>query len=454
MSSPTSGPHRRHRNLAALTALIALMVFAADPSRAAPTVSWGEAVDIAEGPAHMGPWRMNESDWRFVDDPTVALDRQGRVAVAWVDQSRKDVYFRFHKPDGTAPVRDSVNVSRSPGIFSWLPRVVTVPGGHVYVLWQEIVFSGGSHGGEIFFSRSTDDGQSFGEPINLSNSTAGDGKGRLSADYWHNGSLDLAQGPDGTLYAAWTEYEGRLWLSASRDDGRSFDDAVLVAGGPGDDPARGPALATGDDGRVYLAWTVGEDRRANVHLAVSSDGGRTFGKPRQVVPGPGHADAPRIALDERGTLHLVYAESPSGPLRRYRIRYTRSVDGMAFAQPRTLSDPLPAGYASAGFPGLSVADADTLHVLWHLSRDPRQRPRALGFAVSGDGGLTFTAPSRIPGVAQESAGGIVGSLQGLLVRKLAASAKGTVAVVNSVFVPNQRSVVRLVTGNIDKDPGQ
>jgi hypothetical protein len=34
----------------------------------------------------------------------------------------------------------------------------------VYVLWQEIVFSGGSHGGEIFFARSRDGGQTWSAP--------------------------------------------------------------------------------------------------------------------------------------------------------------------------------------------------------------------------------------------------------------------------------------------------
>lgn len=80
----------------------------------------------------------------------------------------------------------------------------------VYVLLQEIVFSGGSHGGEIFFARSTDGGRTFGDPIKFSKSIDGDGKGRLTPRYWHNESLDLAKCPEGNLYAAWTEYEGAL----------------------------------------------------------------------------------------------------------------------------------------------------------------------------------------------------------------------------------------------------
>jgi hypothetical protein len=103
---------------------------------------------------------------------------------------------------------------------------------HVYVLWQEIVFSGGTHGGEIFFARSTNGGKTFSDAINLSNTIAGDGKGRITSRYWHNGSLDLAMGPQGDLYAAWTEYEGNLWFSRSTDQGDSFSDPLRIAGGP------------------------------------------------------------------------------------------------------------------------------------------------------------------------------------------------------------------------------
>ena len=43
----------------------------------------------------------------------------------------------------------------------------------------------------------------------------GDGKGRITKDVWHNGSLDIAAGPDGTIHAVWTDYEGALWLTRS-----------------------------------------------------------------------------------------------------------------------------------------------------------------------------------------------------------------------------------------------
>jgi hypothetical protein len=431
---------RRWFVLLAITLIAALASGQAQPS----AVTWGERIELASGDAYQGPWRMNESEFHYVDDPTVAINEERVVAVAWVDQSRKDIFFQVYAPDGKKWFEKPVNVSRSPRIFSWLPRMIVTPRdpSRVYVLWQEIVFSGGTHGGEILFARSTDGGKTFNDPVNLSNSIAGDGKGRLTPRYWHNGSLDLALGPEDTLYAAWTEYEGALWLSRSTDGGERFSKPLRIAGGGDAAPARGPSLAVGAANTVYLAW-IGAD----IHVATSGDAGRSFGAPRIAFESDGHADAPKMAVDSAGTVHLVYAESPVGPFDRYHIRYTRSNDGArTFAKPREISSPLPQGLESASFPALSVDAEDNLYVLWELFPDRGGRPRGLGFTVSRDAGRTFASPSVVPGSA-DPALGHNGSRQGLLMRKLAVNAAGAIAVVNSTFKGGERSHVWLFRGH-------
>ncbi len=227
----------------------------ADPLK----VTWEEKIKVASGGGYKGPWDMNESNFDYADDPTVAINAEGIVAVAWTDNARKDIFFQCYTPDGKARLEEPFNVSGSPRIFSWLPRMVITSSDtiEVYILWQEIVFSGGTHGGEIFFARSTDGGKTFSDPLNLSNDIAGSGKGRLTKRRWHNGSLDLARGPQGNLYAAWTDYEGNLWFSQSTNQGRRFCRGLRIAGGDHAGPARGPSLAVGA-AAVYLAWTVGK----------------------------------------------------------------------------------------------------------------------------------------------------------------------------------------------------
>lgn len=430
--------------------LLALGLIAAPVEARAepPVVVWDERIEVDSGTAFRGPWRMNASEFFYVDDPTVAITEENVVGVAWADQTRQNVFFQVYGPDGSPRFAAPVNVSRSPKIFSWLPRMVMAPddGREVYILWQEIVFSGGSHGGETLFARSLDGGRTFDTPVNLSNSIAGDGKGRLSAHRWHNGSLDIVMNPDGRLYVAWTEYEGRLWFRRSTDRGDTFSEPMLIVGGGASDPARGPALAVDAKGTVHLAWTVGEDKTADIRFATSKDQGRSFGTPQIVSDGDGHADAPKIAVDRQGTVHLVYAESPDGPFERYHIRYARKADGAgAFDEPKEISTPQTGQFDSVGFPALSLDGRDNIYVIWEIFPDRRGWSHGLGLAVSGDGGKTFTAPSIIPG-SMDPALGVNGSQQGLLMRKLAVNGSGEIAVVNSTFKRNRTSHIWLTRG--------
>ena len=414
-------------------------------------LEWCPTVEVATGGGQRGPWRQNESRYDYVDDPTVTLDARGAAAVAWVDQRRKDVFFQVYDRNSKPRFAQPVNVSRTAQVFSWLPRIVMAPQrpDDVFVLWQEIVFSGGSHGGDIFFARSRDGGKTFDAPLNISSSVGEDGKGRINRDVWHNGSLDLAIAADGTLYSAWTEYDGALWFSRSTDRGATFSKPVQI-GGDNAKPARAPALAAGRGGSVHVAWTVGEDESADIRMAASADGGRTFGEPRVVAQTPGYSDAPKIAVDANGTLHMVHAESARGPFDRYHVRYTRSHDGgRTFEAAREISKPAPVHSTSATFPALSLDESGNVYVLWELHTDPREMPRGLALAVSRDRGNTFSAPALVPDSLDPN-GGFNGSQQGLLMRKLAVSG-GEVAVVNSSFREGAKSRVWMIRAGCGRE---
>jgi len=420
-----------------------------------PMIRWSENVEAASGGGHRGPWRMNDSEFHYVDDPSPAINAEGFTALAWVDNEAQDIFFQLYEPDDSPRHAEPVNVSRSAGTFSWLPRLVLGSGEapSVYVLWQEILFSGGSHGGEILFARSTDGGRSFSAPLNLSNTTAGAGKGRTSPERWHNGSLDIARCPEGHLYAAWTEYEGALWFSKSMDNGRSFTEPARIDGDD-DQPARGPALAVGDGERVHLAWTLGEAAAGNLRYARSDDHGRSFGTPRTVHGNSGNADAPKLIEDAFGTLHLVYGESPDGPMQAYSVRHTVLRPGEEnFDEPRALSadsHDTPEGtveFESAAFPHVAMAGEQALVVAWELFPRAGGRSIGMGYTVLQDGTETFAPPEIVPGTL-DPARGVNGSQQGLLMRKLAANNAGQIVLVNSTFRLGEHSHVWLFRGTV------
>lgn len=422
----------------------------AGPSVSAGEMSWQQPIEVDSGEAHRGPWRMNASDYRWVDDPSVAVSPSGAAAVVWVDQARKQVLFQFYDANGEPRFETPAEVSRSKDTFSWLPRVVLGADDPdvIHVLWQEIIFSGGTHGGEIFYSHSENGGRTFAVPLNLSRTTAGAGKGRLSADHWHNGSLDIAISRTGTIHAAWTEYEGALRLARSLDGGRSFSEPLHVAGAP-HSPARGPALSV-DDETVYLAWTVGETANADIHFARSDDDARTFGKPRRIDPGSGHADAPDLLVDRHGTLHLVYGESERGVYGKYTIRYASSPDGgETFTPVRDIGGTFGDRYESANYPNIAIDGQERVYVLWELFPDHSRRPRGLGLAWSGSGDDAFRPPVEIP-AAGNSPRGVNGSMQGLLMDKLDVNSAGDIGIVNSRFDTGNESHVWLYRAELER----
>jgi len=431
-------------------ALLAGLLLAA-AAGAAQGIRWQAPVEIAQGAGERGPWQQNDSRYDFVDDPTVAWSPQGGLAVAWVDQRSRAVLLQRFSASGEALGSAPVDVSGQPEKFSWMPRLAWEPqadGQALHVLWQEIVFSGGSHGGEMLAARSADGGRTFSAPKNLSRSKEGDGKGRINHDIWDNGSFDIAAAPGGMVLAAWTEFDGRLWYARSGNGGRDFGAPVLVAGEPPASPARAPALAIGKDGAVALAWSVGEDPSGDIHIAVSSDGGKSFGAPRPVAVTPGFSDAPKLAFDGNGMLHLVYAESRGGPFTASAIRHLRSTDGgRSFGPAHEISAPLPAGYSGAAFPALGIDARGRVVVIWELVRTwAPARSFGLGIAVSRDG-ENFGAPERIPASADPQ-GGFNGSTQGLLMNKLALRADGEIAVVNSAVKIGSHSRVWLLRGTL------
>jgi hypothetical protein len=414
-------------------------------------IDWQQPTEIVRGGGHRGEWRGNESDYDYVDDPAVALDGNGAAVVAWVNQRQKDVLLQRYDVAGKPQFTKPVNVSRTPAVFSWLPRVVLSPtqSKAVFVLWQEIIFSGGTHGGDILFTRSIDGGATFSEAVNLSNSKAGDGKGRISKNGWHNGSLDLVLTRDGVLVAAWTEYEGPLWVSRSEDGGATFSKPERVAGGGEAKPARAPALAVSRDNVVYVAWTLGEDNAADIRVASSHDNGRTFSEPTVVAQTKGYSDAPKLVVGKDRTVHLVHAESFGGPADPSRVVYTRSRDqGRTFERERELSRTPQSGAASAGFPALGLDDSDNLYVLWDVHPHWPEHARGLAISCSCDTGMTFSEPTMVPG-SSDPAGGLNGSFQGFM-RKLAVNGSGAVAVVNSSLKSDEKSRAWLIRGQLRK----
>lgn len=211
----------------------------------------------------------------------------------------------------------------------------------------------------------------------------------LGATTPQNIRTDLAQGPDGTLYYAFHTHdpdaEGArsVGLARSTDGGASWETTMVVeAPDPG---SQGPiqlnfephvAVDPADGDRVVVMWrrsfdSVGEGDAPPTRpwMAMSDDGGETFGEPFQMLDENIGFDGPRPMFVD-GRLHAFYRvsaprtgddEEPE-PTRLFAAVSDdggQSWESSEIAAQLDASEPVPA----------YDRDAGTFYVVWHDNRN-------------------------------------------------------------------------------------
>lgn len=164
---------------------------------------------------------------------------------------------------------------------------------------------------------------------------------------------DVAVAPDGTVYVAWLDttrddtFEGQaeVYVARSDDGGATFRRPRRAAGflEPGfrsrDTAFRSwasafPKLGIGPKGDVYLTWvalpTDDPEDDGDVFIVSSSNKGETWSRRVRINDDEGAAFQffPEMAVDPKGTLHVMWGDYRDDPFRvRYHIYYANSEDG-------------------------------------------------------------------------------------------------------------------------------
>ncbi|HYY67685.1 MAG TPA: sialidase family protein [Nitrososphaeraceae archaeon] len=136
---------------------------------------------------------------------------------------------------------------------------------NVYVSWWD---NGTAGNNEIFFVRSTDKGQTFGEPVNLSNSTGASADNQITAE---NNNVYIR---------SWDNKTGNweILFARSTDNGASFADPINISNSS-DLRLIGARIAA-EGNYVYISWIDinPENEQRDVFVRTSSDNGQTFGE--------------------------------------------------------------------------------------------------------------------------------------------------------------------------------
>jgi hypothetical protein len=219
---------KRQTMLIIATAASVLNAFAAEPAK---------IVDVAQGMR-----------------PSIAADGAGRIHAVFESftagtNNREILYSQ--SSDITHTWTAPVNVSKTAGV-STVPAIAIEKSGAIDVVWRDTA-SGELHP-DIFFSRSTDSGQTWTKAVDISHTTAMCSEPAVSV------------GPDNSIHVAWvdtrsTDNRPDIFYRSSLDGGKTWGKQEDISPTPGVSSV--PTLLTCSDGIVHCAWldsTPGEER--------------------------------------------------------------------------------------------------------------------------------------------------------------------------------------------------
>jgi hypothetical protein len=314
---------------------------------------------------------VEPANYKVSGDVSAAYDSQGHAFICymafdklgtfnyWAHGASRSGLFVHRSLDGGKTWEANhvpiIEHATEPGIpFEDKPYIVADTtksryAGNLYVGWTRWTLTDS----EILLSRSTDDGQTWSKPVEI------DRHPGLPRD--DNGAAEGfagAVGPDGTLYAVWSQ-DDDIFLTTSRDGGRTFSRArAIVHTAPimfavqTLDRANGfPQIALDPRGRrLYVTWSDYRNGDLDVFCSTSTDGGKKWRAPVRVNNDSVHDGADQffqwLAVDPTdGAANVVFYDRRGDPQNRTQIVVlARSTDGgHSFQNYAWTSEPFEAG---------------------------------------------------------------------------------------------------------------
>jgi len=310
---------------------------------------------------------FSSGDLVYNSDLAVAPD--GTAYVVWADLGG-DIMLSVVPPGETLQPGSPINVSQGAGGDWPVAPAVSLGGGRLCVVWE----GWDDLGGDIFIRCSDDGAQTWlSPPVRVAETDAASGQHELQGEW--DGDVDVFVDSQKTVYVAWFEDFSKLVWSKSTD-GQTFSEFQTLL--ETFDFLRWPHWAQGPDGTLYLAYTLAVSTDdADVYFFKTSDGGAKWEGPTQVTKNPGFSDAPEWAFINN-TIYNVNDDTEQAAPDSADIMLTVSTDGGATWKPSVVIA------KDGAFPSIAT-DGKNLYVSFSSIVEEEQT----GFVCSTDGGATW-----------------------------------------------------------------
>ncbi|HEY7109581.1 MAG TPA: sialidase family protein, partial [Nitrososphaeraceae archaeon] len=170
------------------------------------------------------------------------------VFVTWVqgDEDNTDIYLKISQDSGVT-YGSPINLSNNPASLSYSQQVVATDNNNVYIVWEDD--DGNSENSDIFFISSSDGGKSFSGKVNLSNDPSGSGNPVLSVS-------------GNNVYVAWSGISPDstdILMAHSTNGGETFSTPINLSNDP--ELSYNPKLYL-NGSNLHVEWTDQDDNGA------------------------------------------------------------------------------------------------------------------------------------------------------------------------------------------------
>jgi hypothetical protein len=227
----------------------------------------------------------------------------------------------------------------------------------------------------VFFSRSADNGATWSQPLNISNSAGNSGNPEIAVD--STGNINV-------FWSDETPGNYQVYFKRSTDNGAGWSQAVRVSSNP--ESSFGPIAALDGSGNINVVYYAGDGLVRNVYFSRSADDGASWKQAVNISNSPDPAMYPDLTLDNSGNIAVVWQNTLSG----YRqILFSRSTDsGANWSQPKKISYLWGDNY----YPLITADNAGNISVIWLSTHF-----KSIFFSRSADNGETWSQAKNISG---------------------------------------------------------
>jgi len=339
-----------------------------------------------------GQW---EPDVRLTDDPAESRPPQNNarsiaaygslVIVVWTDSrdGSGEIYFKRSKNGGTTWEKDrrltnNPNVSVNPS--------VSISGSVVHLVWEE----DRNGNNEIYYKRSLDKGETWGQDQRLTNDSASSLNPSL-ATTGPNLHIVWQDNRDGVATNENEVDNYEVYYKSSKDSGRSWHVRSLPASLIQRDKRLTQNIGhsylpgiSASGSNVHVVWSDARENNFEIFYKRSTDGGLHWDPDRRLTNTSSPSTYPSICA-EKSSVHVVWQEYLTG---NREIFYKRSPDtGTTWGEDTRLTN----NSSISSSPSIATLDRG-VHVVWADYRDGNEE---IYYKRSRDDGITWGPDTRL-----------------------------------------------------------